>query len=217
MTPEEEKKLKKRAYDMIYRASRKEALSAGAARRYLEQAPERIAKSKAHYDANRTEILAKHREAAKHTREDIKEYQKSYRAEHTQEMRTYKANYVDKNREILAKRAIAKFNLRYKTEPAFKLASLLRNRIYVALVGRVAKPRTMETLGCSWGALKEHLESQFRPGMSWGNYGPIWHVDHIKPVAAFCLEDPEQVEECFHFTNLQPLFALENLIKNDTY
>jgi hypothetical protein len=51
--------------------------------------------------------------------------------------------------------------------------------------------------------------------MTWENYGPVWHVDHIRPCASFDLTDPAQQRECFHFSNLQPLFAAENLAKGD--
>lgn len=51
--------------------------------------------------------------------------------------------------------------------------------------------------------------------MTWGNYGPIWHVDHKRPCAGFDLTDPAQQRECFHYTNLQPLFAEENMSKRD--
>lgn len=84
-----------------------------------------------------------------------------------------------------------------------------------ALSGKARALATLELLGCSVITLLKHLESQFRPGMSWENYGPVWHVDHITPCAIFNLNDPEQQKVCFHYTNLQPLFAKENLIKGD--
>lgn len=74
-----------------------------------------------------------------------------------------------------------------------------------------------ELLGCPVVWLEAWLESLFKPGMSWENYGPVWHIDHIKPCAAFNLTDPEQQRICFHWTNLQPLFALDNLRKSDNY
>jgi hypothetical protein len=53
--------------------------------------------------------------------------------------------------------------------------------------------------------------------MSWATYGfRGWHIDHIRPCAAFNLSDPEQQKVCFHFSNLQPLWAPENLSKGAT-
>lgn len=57
-----------------------------------------------------------------------------------------------------------------------------------------------------------HLEAQFAPGMTWENRGE-WHVDHIRPLASFDLTDPEQLRTASHYTNLQPLWASDNLAK----
>ena len=68
--------------------------------------------------------------------------------------------------------------------------------------------------GCaSWNELKIYLESKFSNGMTWENMGE-WHIDHIKPCYSFDLTDEKQQMECFHFTNLQPLWAKDNLSKN---
>lgn len=77
--------------------------------------------------------------------------------------------------------------------------------------------RTMELIGCSMDFVLVHLESQFKPGMTWQNHGIFgWHVDHIIPCASFDLTNPEQQRKCFHYSNLQPLWAVDNLIKSDT-
>jgi len=65
----------------------------------------------------------------------------------------------------------------------------------------------MDLLGCEIQFFKEYLESKFKIGMSWENYGKIWHVDHIIPCKKFDLQNPEQQKKCFHYTNLQPLWA----------
>ena len=71
----------------------------------------------------------------------------------------------------------------------------------------------MELVGCDLEYLKEYLEKQFVDGMTWKNYGEIWHVDHALPCNSFDLSDPEQQKRCFHYTNLQPLFATDNMEK----
>ena len=70
----------------------------------------------------------------------------------------------------------------------------------------------MKLLGCSSEFLRQHLERQFKPGMSWENHGQ-WHLDHIKPCASFDLSKPEQQRICFNYKNLQPLWAIDNMKK----
>lgn len=70
-------------------------------------------------------------------------------------------------------------------------------------------------IGCSVAQLAEHLELQFKKGMSWDNYGSHWHVDHIIPVSKFDHTDEDQVFACWHWTNLQPLEAAENMSKGN--
>lgn len=98
----------------------------------------------------------------------------------------------------------------------FRIKLNLRTRILDALDGKNKSAHTMQLLGTSPEGLRVHLEAQFKPGMSWETYGPKgWHVDHIKPCASFDLSDPEQQRQCFHYTNLQPLWWTENLAKGD--
>ncbi len=69
-------------------------------------------------------------------------------------------------------------------------------------------------IGCSWIDFKIYLESKFTEGMSWDNYGK-WHIDHIVPLSSFDLSDPVQLEKACHYTNLQPLWAKDNLKKSN--
>lgn len=107
----------------------------------------------------------------------------------------------------------------YKTDPEFRLRVLLANRLceVVRKIDAVRAGPVMVLVGCSRAALKAHVESLFVPGMTWGNHGMVWHLDHKKPCAAFDLSDPAQQRACFHWSNLQPLFAQENLRKSDHY
>lgn len=105
---------------------------------------------------------------------------------------------------------------RYYGDLEFRLAHLIRSRIQKAVKRGRKGAKSQALLGCSIARLRAHLESLFLPGMSWQNYGPKgWHIDHIRPCAAFNLLDPEQQRCCFHYTNLQPLWAKENHQKYD--
>jgi hypothetical protein len=109
-------------------------------------------------------------------------------------------------------------NSRYKNDVNFKLQKALRDRLYHAIASNVKSQHTMELLGCSTEQLKVHIESQFKDGMSWDNWSiKGWHIDHIRPCSSFDLSDPAQQKECFHYSNLQPLWAIENLKKSDSW
>ncbi|NCA30812.1 MAG: HNH endonuclease, partial [Chitinophagia bacterium] len=74
--------------------------------------------------------------------------------------------------------------------------------------------RTSELLGCSLQDFKLYIESLWTKGMNWNNYGKFgWHLDHIQPCASFDLTDPSQQKKCFHYSNIQPLWAKDNWSK----
>ena len=107
-------------------------------------------------------------------------------------------------------------------------ANTLRVRISKILSGRIKTGSAVRDLGCSISELRAYLEAQFQPGMSWDNRGRCpacrevkkhgwcihgWHIDHKIPLAKFDLTDREQFLKAVHYTNLQPLWAPENLSK----
>ena len=70
----------------------------------------------------------------------------------------------------------------------------------------------MELIGCSIEQARAHIESLWQEGMTWSNHTlEGWHIDHIKPINTFDLSDAEQQKICFHYTNLRPLWARDNL------
>ena len=95
-------------------------------------------------------------------------------------------------------------------DPKYRVMMALHCRLYMAV--KVKSGKTLELTGCSKEELVTHLESKFTEGMTWENYGE-WHVDHIRPCASFNLENPEEQKRCFHWTNLQPLWAQDNIRK----
>ena len=59
-----------------------------------------------------------------------------------------------------------------------------------------------------------HIESLFKEGMAWDNYGRHgWHVDHIRPLSSFNLDNYDEYTKAWNLSNLQPLWAKDNLSK----
>ena len=105
---------------------------------------------------------------------------------------------------------------RQSSKPEFIIRNRLHTRLHGAIHGKIKAAKTMELLGCSTAEFKAHIQSLFQPGMTWENMGS-WHIDHIRPVCSFDLTDSEQQRCCFHYSNLQPLWAADNLKKWKKY
>lgn len=127
----------------------------------------------------------------------------------------YRTNHPDRANESNRKST----KKRYRSNLKFRLSVMLRNSLGRALRNSKTKKSiaTFDLLGCPLVWFEAYLEEQFRPGMTWKNHGPVWHIDHIRPIANFDLTDPEQQRICFHWTNFQPLFAAENISKGAKY
>jgi len=121
-----------------------------------------------------------------------------------------------KYREKYKKQLTNKYLERRRKDPNFKLLTILRVRIKDVLRGHSKSNSTIKVVGCTIEELWKHLESTFKPGMTRENHG-LWHVDHIRPCASFDLSKPEEQAKCFHYTNLQALWAHENLSKGDKF
>lgn len=105
---------------------------------------------------------------------------------------------------------------RYHSDVPFKLSRLMRSRMNMALRKNQKAGSAISDLGCSIIELKAYLESKFLPGMTWKNHSRSgWHIDHIKPLAKFDLSDAEQFKAACHYTNLQPMWAKDNIRKRD--
>ena len=93
-----------------------------------------------------------------------------------------------------------------------RIRSALQIKVTFAMRNGSASDWFVQTVGCTVQELRRHLESKFTEGMSWANYGK-WHLDHIMPCDSFDLFDEAQQKLCFHYSNLQPLWATDNIRK----
>ncbi len=107
-------------------------------------------------------------------------------------------------------------NKKVRATPGGRVRNLLSSRMRRAIKNAKKSESTMQLTGISLDGLRAHLESLWQPGMTWENHGlKGWHIDHILPCASFDLSDPEQQRKCFHYSNLQPLWAIDNIRKKD--
>ncbi len=103
---------------------------------------------------------------------------------------------------------------RYHSDMNFRLISIIRRRINSYVSNENKSYSAVDLLGCSVNKLIKYLESKFKPGMTWDNYGLHgWHIDHIRPLASFNLLDPIEARVACNYNNLQPLWAEDNLKK----
>ena len=124
----------------------------------------------------------------------------------------------DTNRKIKWNETRNSFrNNKYKNDLNFRLENKLRTRMYIILKLYNGKKHSkfITILGCDIEYFKIWLESQFDNNMTWNNYGSYWHIDHILPCSAFELQNSEEQEICFHYTNLRPLEGKENIRKGN--
>ena len=200
----------KNAYNRFYRLTNPEKV-AETNRKYKEKAREKILAYGRKYAM---EYRKKNREKIKQYK---KVYDKTYSQEHKEEKAIYDKEYRLKNAAtIRIKRRKYKQNRR-QVDVDYRLQHQLRSRFYYAMKGKKESSALID-VGCTIKQLKLHLESQFQLGMSWNNWAYRgWHIDHIIPLASFNLMNSGERERAFHFTNLQPLWAKENMCKSNKY
>lgn len=164
----------------------------------------RVANPEKTADAKRAAYLKKH-----------DQYKAKFRAAYRRDpdrKKKYQSEYR-RNNLLAVNAATARYKReRLRSDPLFRAEYSMRSRVFQAFRNKrlPKRGRTLEILGCGWNELKAHMEERFTEGMSWDNYGS-WHVDHIIPLSS-ATSEAELVRLC-HFTNLQPLWAADNIRK----
>jgi hypothetical protein len=180
--------------------------------------------SKIRRDNNKDEIKKKNKEYREINKEHIKERKKIYSNNHKEEEKIYRENNKEHLKELKKKWDMnnkennkEKRNIYQKnkknTDVNYRVLCNLRSRLWQAVKKNTKSASTKTLLGCTSDELKIHLENKFTDGMNWDNYGNEWHIDHIIPCCSFDMSSSDKQKECFHFSNLQPLWALDNMIK----
>lgn len=178
---------------------------------------------------NREELLKRRRELyALKTKDNKKEkiilteehkknlksiHDKRYREKHLDKIKQQKKEYYNKNKTEINK----KYLIKLKENPQKKIAHTIRCRLNQALKGKNKIGSSVKSLGCSIVEFIIYIENKFVDDMSWENHGTYWHLDHIKPLCLFDLENVIDFDSACHYTNYQPLKVIDNLTKNKFY
>jgi len=164
------------------------------------------------YEHVREQELKWQKENAKH----LAIIKRQYQIDNKEKLKLYDQNYLKQNYKQIIERIRIYRNEREKIDLDFKLANYLRSRLNKALHNNQKAGSAVDDLDCTIEELKKYLESKFEPGMTWDNWSVHgWHIDHIKPLSKFDLTDPEQFKIACRYTNLQPLWAKDNLVKSN--
>lgn len=203
----EEKKSKAAEYSRKWRINNPEKAKA-AFEKYRAKNPEKCKQFTADWKRRNPDY---HKQWESENQSKRKEQQARFRSANPEKCREATRKWREKNKEKRAEYIREK----RKSCTFTKISSALRCRINDAI--RTAKAtkhdRSMNLIGCTVLELMNHLAEKFTEGMTWENHGK-WHIDHIRPCSEFDMSDPVQQMECFHFSNLQPLWARDNLMKS---
>jgi hypothetical protein len=184
-----------------------------------EQKLARAEYMKAYQEENRDKIKASKKAYQEENRDKIKANKKAYYEANSDKIKASNKAYQEAHREANRdKRKATHRNYmkrRCATDPLFKATCAVRSCIRTAIKnqGYAKNSRTELILGCSFEEFKNHIESKFSIGMTWLNHGD-WHIDHIIPMASANSE--AEMLRLNHYTNLQPLWAMDNLKKGDS-
>lgn len=150
-----------------------------------------------------------------HNKEEIKNNRKEYYYSNKDKVISLNNDYVRRNKEKVRLRQRENHKKRKQEDIGYSILKVLRTRVGSAVKRKGKKcNKTMYLVGCDMPFLLKYIEEKFSDGMTWNNYGKKgWHVDHIIPCAKFDMTNIEDQKKCFHYTNLQPLWWIDNLKK----
>lgn len=195
--------IKKKKFNDQYYINHREELIKKELNKYWKNPEPRKKSALNLYYKKRDIILAQHKEPKR--KKYISEYMSIYQKENSNIC--YAAN----------RRHIKK---RINEWPAYRVIAMIRSNLSKKLNNytEIKGSHYQKYIGCTLQELRTYIEKQFQSGMSWKNRGlKTWHIDHIRPVCSFDLTDVNSVYECYHYTNLQPLWYQQNKEKGKKY
>lgn len=180
---------------------------------------ERKMYNKRWYEKNRVKALANSIAYYKEHKLQQLAYAKQYTIDNVAKVTKRQQEYYQRNKSAFTKSALK----RVHNDVQFKLRKALRHCVYIAIISKPGfeNTKTETLIGCSISEFKKHIEQLFSEGMQWDTYGRLkngsygWEIDHIKPCASFDLTSATAKLECFHYTNMRPLWRKDNVARSN--
>ena len=193
-----------------YMADNAEKIRVKQAEKYQLKREYYIEKAKQNHQSNKERDNERNRNYQKENADKVNTQKLIYRSKNRHKPRAWNKKYRDANKAKIND----KLRERRRSDPMLRLKDSIRGSIRAYLGSKkTRRGSTFEIVGCTPDFLRGHLERQFKDGMTWENYGSHWHVDHRIPLASG--NSADEIKGLSHWTNLQPLEALENIIKSD--
>ena len=193
-----------------YMADNAEKIRVKQAEKYQLKREYYIEKAKQNHQSNKERDNERNRNYQKENADKVNTQKLIYRSKNRHKPRAWNKKYRDANKAKIND----KLRERRRSDPMLRLKDAIRGSIRAYLGSKkTRRGSTFEIVGCTPDFLRGHLERQFKDGMTWENYGSHWHVDHRIPLASG--NSADEIKGLSHWTNLQPLEALENIIKSD--
>lgn len=222
-----------------YQEEHREERNKYARKYYVNNSDKIITDAKKYYIKNKEHVLKNIRKKRKENSKIIKkndheryikergkrlEYGKVYYKNNKEVRIAQRKKYYNENKKIIIKKSIEYEKNRIKKDPVYKIIRTIRSRtrLFIKSANIQKIDSITKAIGCSKQEFIAHIESKFynrKSGeiMTWENYGYYgWHIDHIKPLSSFDLTNEEQFKKACHYTNLQPLWAEDNLTKSNS-
>jgi hypothetical protein len=197
-----------------YRDNNNEKIKDQKRKEYIDNREKILLRVKNYREENIDIIREKDNDSSKKNYQKDPNKYKIYYEDNKKNILIYKKKWSEKNKEKNKIKKNIYHSLRLKNDIIFRLKCIMRSRLLSFLKTRniTKKNKTFDIVGCSPEFLKEHLEKQFISGMTWENRNE-WHIDHIIPLSSAKTED--ELYKLCHYTNLQPLWAEDNLKKSN--
>jgi hypothetical protein len=169
-----------------------------------------------YYDNHKEKSSEYHTGYYQANKEKLKTYTRQWTKDNADKIKSYRSTPEAKEKRRLLKRA---WDRKRAADPLFRIGNNIRTSMCHALKGKKGFRKWETLVGYTLEDLIKHLSPLLKDGMTWGNYGELWQIDHITPKSWYKYESAEHplFKECWALNNLQPKLTEDNRKKGNRF